>query len=142
MPAFPSLLGAKRHPSFDASHRAPQYKRPNHGQLTGPRIEALEQLKEWVWEVSLNDAWMERLKELKEFRKKHGHCQVPRLQGTGPGSECFVDSCEGALHRALGRWVSNQRYQFRQDGHGSLTAERIELLSAVSGWVWSVKAGE
>lgn len=69
--------------------------------------------------------WSERFKELKAFKKKHGHCLVP-LQGTHESS--------------LGSWVSYQRGEYRRfkesgSACSSMTKTRIKLLEQL-GFVW------
>ena len=63
-----------------------------------------------------NDAqqWNAKFQELKSYRAKHGHCNVPRSVGK------------------LGTWVNNQRHQYRllQEGkQSSITDERVGKLS-------------
>ena len=58
--------------------------------------------------------WGERYSELKGFKLKHGHCNVPRQKG-------------------LGVWVNNQRFLNRK---GKLTDEQVQLLDQI-GFVWN-----
>ena len=58
--------------------------------------------------------WGERYSDLKVFKLKHGHCNVPRQKG-------------------LGVWVNNQRFLNRK---GKLTDEQVQLLDQI-GFVWN-----
>lgn len=58
------------------------------------------------------------IKRLKEFRKEHGHCNVPAKYSKDP---------------ELGRWVARTRYQMKI---GKLTSEEISRLDKI-GFVWS-----
>ena len=70
------------------------------------------------WEMR-EVAWLERLDELVEYRRKHGHCD---LKSQSEGS--------------LGRWA----YTVRQlHLNGKLVPERIEQLTAL-GFCWDAKA--
>jgi hypothetical protein len=70
--------------------------------MTAFRIQALESLGfEWVGKQrtqSNNSAWEERLSELADYRKIHGHCNVPQK---------YSESTK------LARWVSKQRKQYK-----------------------------
>jgi hypothetical protein len=47
--------------------------------MTLSRIQKLESLGfEWEWD-SRGTAWEDRLSELADYRKMHGHCNVPRI---------------------------------------------------------------
>lgn len=68
--------------------------------------------------------WNEHLQELRDFRKKHGHCLVPH---TYPENQ------------SLARWVKRQRRQYKlmQDGDltSAMTQDRVDLLNK-EGFVW------
>ena len=69
-------------------------------------------------------AWNDRYDELDVYKNKHGNCLVPQH---------YPDN------KALGKWVANQRaqYRLRREGkHSHLTEERIKLLNEV-GFEWS-----
>jgi hypothetical protein len=91
--------------------------------ITLPRIQALESLGfEWG-SRGATCTWKDRLSELANYRKLHGHCSVPKRY-----SEITM----------LGRWVANQRHQYRlhQEGKTSpITLPRIQALESL-GFVW------
>jgi hypothetical protein len=60
--------------------------------------------------------WLDQYKNLKSYRKKHGHCNVPALEGS------------------LGKWVNKQRNMFKQE---KMREDWKKLLDE-SGFVWSV----
>jgi len=67
----------------------------------------------------LNEAgWLAMLEKLKEYKKAHGDCNVPKR---------YVDP-------KLGQWVMSQRYHYTQFQEGkktTLTAERLAALQAL-----------
>jgi len=62
------------------------------------------------------ELWDWRYRELKEYREKHGDCNVPESQGS------------------LGIWVRWQRKQYKK---GKLSQERLDLLESI-GFVWDL----
>ena len=65
-------------------------------------------------------SWKQRFKELKAFKRKYGHCNVPRRYQP---------------NLALGKWVSKMRQSKKQ---GILAEDRIIMLDAL-GFVWEMK---
>ena len=61
--------------------------------------------------------WEQRISDLKAFKKKHGHCNVPAEDRTNP---------------ALGRWVANVRQRKKR---GELAEDKIRILDAL-GFCW------
>jgi len=110
--------------SWVRSQRA-QYKKFQDGKdtpMTQERIDALEKIG-FVWK--LQKGWEAQFQLLQEFQKEHGHCQVPRNHSVN--------------NIKLGRWVSNQRVQYKnlKDGRSSsMTHERIDQLNSI-GFDWS-----
>jgi hypothetical protein len=85
--------------------------------MTLSRIQALESLG-FKWD-SLGAFWKDRLSELADYRKIHGHCNVP---------ESYSESAK------LAKWVSNQRRQYKlyQEGKtSSMTLSRIQELESL-----------
>ncbi len=70
--------------------------------------------------LSCLPSWEQRFKELKAFKKAHGHCNVPYNYQPNP---------------ALARWVSNIRHAKK---HGKIAEERIHRLDALC-FFWNLK---
>jgi hypothetical protein len=91
--------------------------------ITPPRIQALEVLGfEWG-SCGATCTWEDRLSELADYRKLHGHCNVPR------------NYSENAK---LGTWVATQRCQYSLHLKGktsSITLPRIQALESL-GFEW------
>jgi hypothetical protein len=87
--------------------------------MTLSQIRELENLGfEWEWD-SRAAAWEDRLSELADYRKIHGHCNIPKIY-----SENFK----------LGEWVATQRYQYRLHEEGKrspMTPFRIQELESL-----------
>ena len=96
------------------------------GRLSAERIAALEQVPGWVWDL-LEADFQENLCALAQFVEREGHARVP---------QSHVELFQGAEFN-LGAWVSIRRRDFRI---GRLSAERIDALEAVPGWVWDGRA--
>eukprot|EP00550_Attheya_septentrionalis_P001317 CAMPEP_0198286796 /NCGR_PEP_ID=MMETSP1449-20131203/5767_1 /TAXON_ID=420275 /ORGANISM="Attheya septentrionalis, Strain CCMP2084" /LENGTH=300 /DNA_ID=CAMNT_0043984603 /DNA_START=342 /DNA_END=1244 /DNA_ORIENTATION=- len=71
----------------------------------------------------LGGAWLERLKELREYKERHGDCLVPKRY---------------APNQTLGNWVNKQRQLYRKYQKGessSMSPERVWVLEEM-GFVW------
>ena len=107
------------------------YRRLKEGKptsLSPDRIHALTTLG-FEWELGGHHeviAWEDRLEDLKEFKKVHGHCNVPQ---------------RWKENRGLGVWIKTQRSYYRKFKQGmkssSLTAERVKALSDL-GFEWEI----
>ena len=90
--------------------------------MTRDRVKALEGIG-FVWDLH-SAVWQERMSELKEFRKSHGHCNVPTAY---------------EANKKLGAWVKCQRRQYKLHLEGNVTTMtpgRIrELESIAFGWL-------
>ena len=113
------------------THQRNFYKKLKEGspsQITEERIKALEKIGfDWSPDRKLNSKWQERYEELIEYKKKYGHCDVPRKYDE---------------NKKLATWVNSQRYFYRnvQSGKQSyITEERIELLQKI-GFRWTKKS--
>lgn len=106
--------------------------------ITQERIEKLDGLGfQWDVRKQANEAaWGRRVAELKKYREVHGDCRVPFQKGEGV--ECDMAGCEGAQHKALGKWVSRQR-AFKKKGGKRMTPARIEELNSIEGWLWDLR---
>jgi hypothetical protein len=92
--------------------------------MTTSRIQALERL-DFEWGV----AWEDRLSELADYHKIHGHCNVPRNYSE---------------NTKLGMWASTQRRNKRLHVEGkksSMTAFRIQALESL-GFEWGSELAE
>jgi hypothetical protein len=92
--------------------------------MTTFRIKELEILG-FEWGFYHGAAWEDRLSELADYRKIHGHCNVPQ---------------NNSENTKLGEWVKNQRKQYRLHQKGetsSMTAFRIKELESLS-FEWEV----
>ena len=70
------------------------------------------------------NSWNERYNELVEFKRVHGHCNVPSVYDENP---------------ALTQWVKRQRYQHTLKSskkHSVLTPARYDMLERI-GFIWS-----
>ena len=74
----------------------------------------------FVWRIVERNAWDCMLDRLLEFKKNHGHCNVPQ---------------KGGENKRLGKWVNTQRTHFKR---GNLIPERIRQLDE-AGFIWNTK---
>ena len=86
--------------------------------MSQKRIELLEKVPGWKWEMFPRQDWMENYNKLIEFKKVHGHPNV------------------GYKTPRLGEWCRSQRKLYKHvlnnDPRGaSLTSERIEMLRRI-----------
>ena len=91
--------------------------------LTPERISKLNKLS-FPWTTRSEQLWQERINDLKQYKKEHGDCMVPRKY---PPNE------------KLAAWVATQRknYNRKQRGETSpLSLARINELEDL-GFVWS-----
>ena len=79
----------------------------------------------WVWDPQEAD-FQANLVVLRGFVDREGHARVPARH---------VETIDGDDHK-LGSWVTSRRAEY---GKGKLSAERIDALEAVPGWVWSAR---
>jgi hypothetical protein len=93
--------------------------------MTDDKEQALEEVG-FVWAKRKGQAsWDEKYKELQEYSRRNGDCNVPTKYANNP---------------ALGRWVSTQRSQnkeFQRDDSTHMNAERYRKLSAL-GFKWNM----
>jgi hypothetical protein len=91
--------------------------------MTTFRIQALESLGfEWG---SHSVAWEDRLRELADYRKIHGHCNVPQ-------------NCSD--HTKLAQWVKTQRKEYRLQAEGKIsqiTTFRVQELDSLD-FEWDI----
>ncbi len=90
--------------------------------MTTFRIQELESLG-FEWD-SYGAAWEDRLSELADYRKIHGHCNVP--------------STRNSEYIKLARWVSTQRRQYNLYVNGKasrMTTFHIQELKSLDFFV-------
>ena len=93
--------------------------------MSDERVTALEDIG-FVWD-SHSAVWSERLQDLVDYKRVHGHCNVPSRY---------------AENRQLAIWVKRQRRQYKfycEKQPSAMTEERINRLNAV-GFEWDLKA--
>jgi hypothetical protein len=110
------------------SYQRQQYKlhiKEKKSFMTLSRIQELESLGfEWG---SCITAWGDRLSELADYRKIHGHCNVPSN-----------NSSNNSENLKLGKWVAYQRQQYRlhvEEKRSQMTLSRIQDLERL-GFEW------
>ncbi|WP_210498210.1 helicase associated domain-containing protein, partial [Vibrio crassostreae] len=92
------------------SSRRTEFKK---GNLSKQKVDALNELGV-AWDVAEHE-WQNGLKELTEFKKEHGHCNVP--------NRCKVGEFN------LGKWLSNRRAEFKK---GSISQYKVDELNSLS----------
>ena len=107
---------SREHAALGRWVAAQRYKR-NIGSLAQAQVEQLERLG-FVWSLG-QQAWEKHFKMLADFKKRHGHCDVP---------------AGWSRNRSLAVWVLNQRHKKKI---GQLAADRVARLEAL-GFSWAV----
>jgi len=100
---------------YESEKTAVYHKKPRHPAAAKPIKPKKKDIK-----------WMDTLRQLKEYRKVHGDCLVPRGFDSNP---------------RLASWVAEQRKQFKllSDGkQSSITLERISLLNEID-FAWNAQ---
>jgi superfamily II DNA or RNA helicase len=91
--------------------------------LSSERITLLEGIGfEWTLIYQDEEIWKQRVKELKEFKKQYGDCQVPQT---------FPDNPQ------LGNWMISVRSRYRK---GKLSPKKIKELESL-GFPWKIGKG-
>lgn len=95
------------------------------GQLKESRIKKLESIG-FSWELHMD--WDSRMQQLRVFKAKYGHCNVPQqIKMNGKGR---VGTC------SLGTWVTMQRMKRRS---GRLSERQMQQLDTI-GFSWGLHA--
>ncbi len=89
-----------------------------HNRLSKDRIAELDRIG-FVWSINVRPEWESYFKKLEAFKKKHGHCNVPKVYPQDPGFAC---------------WVHNMPARKRRKGLDRTTIRRLTEL----GFCWSV----
>ncbi len=95
-----------------------QRTRKRQGKLSRRRIETLEGIRGWSWNL-LETTWEENFERVRSFADRVGHSRV---------SQGYEDD-----DVPLGRWVSEQRQAYRE---GTLDPGRARRLAELPGWAW------
>lgn len=97
-------------------------KQGKQSHMTPERANELDRIG-FCWDTH-EATWLERLRELTEYKETHGHCNVPTSYTNNP---------------KLGTWLNHQRRQFKRLKEGKpchITMERVKALE-ILGFVWS-----
>ena len=108
------------------------YKGKGSGKMTDTRIQVLESLRvEWIVFSPFAPRWDEYFKDLKAFKAKHGHINVPRRQ---------------PAYRELGEWLESQRRGYQRFNalgvaKGGLSLIHVQLLEGI-GIDWTLSKSD
>ena len=94
---------------------AKRYKRP----IMAERAKRLDEIG-FVWMLIEPMSWEKMFAALVEFKKVHGHCNVPQKAGE---------------HRRLGKWVNSQRTAYYRGKIKPARKQQLDLL----GFVWNLR---
>ena len=94
---------------------AKRYKRP----IMAERAKRLDEIG-FVWVLVEPMAWEKMFAALVEFKKVHGHCNVPQKSGE---------------NKRLGKWVNTQRTHYKRR---TLRHDRKQQLDSI-GFVWNLR---
>jgi superfamily II DNA or RNA helicase len=97
-----------------------QRRRKAEGTITQEQLQRLEALTRWSWNP-IEDDWHETYEELLSFIDTHGHGRPNRLD---------------PQESELAQWIGVQRSAYKDK---KISAERVELLEKVPGWLWSAR---
>jgi len=109
-----------------------EYKLYQEGRKTSMTLERIQKLEsagfQWAKRKGA-EAWEAKFEELVQYRKEHGDCLVPTKY---------------AENKALGRWVSTQRAQYKlweeeKKRACTLTKDRVKRLNKL-GFVWRLQS--
>jgi superfamily II DNA or RNA helicase len=92
-----------------------QRQKKKKNKLSDDKIKLLEKLKDWIWEVDLDEKWMKKYNSLKEY-----------LQNNDFSSQ---------LNKNFGCWINKQRQKKKEN---KLSEKQIQLLEELKGWFWKV----
>jgi len=99
---------------------AKRYKRP----IIAERAKRLDEIG-FSWMLVEPMGWEKMYAALVEFKRAHGHCNVPQKSRENKSLE----------QKRLGKWVNTQR---TQNYRGKLLADRKQLLDSI-GFVWNLR---
>ncbi len=97
-----------------------QRRRKAEGTITQDQVQRLEELTRWSWNP-IEDDWYETYEELLSFIDTNGHGRPSKLD---------------PQESELAQWIGIQRSAYKDK---KISAERVELLEKVPGWLWSAR---
>jgi superfamily II DNA or RNA helicase len=103
-----------------------QRKNKKKDKLDENRIEQLELIIGWEWELDLDAVWINNYNEVKKWYDEHNSQK--------PSSES-----KDAEEKRLGKWCGTQRTNKK---NGKLDEDRIEQLELIVGWKWTRQGKE
>ena len=101
--------------------------------LLNEQIRMLEEIPEWSWDPR-ETAWHKGHSTVLAFIDTHNRTPILKSQGGSNGSPAIFYGEENEVYAAT--WINTQRSAKRL---GRLSAEQIQLLEAIPGWVWDIK---
>jgi len=100
-----------------------QYKRNNI--LDKPKINKLESLTGWLWELDLDECWNINYELLKTYMTKEKQCPV----------RSYITDCGVKI----GSWINRQRTNKKKN---KLDKTKINKLESLAGWFWELDLDE
>jgi superfamily II DNA or RNA helicase len=97
-----------------------QRRRKAEGTITQDQVQRLKELTRWSWNP-IEDDWYETCEELLSFIDTNGHGRPSKLD---------------PQESELAQWIGVQRSAYKDK---KISAERVELLEKVPGWLWSAR---
>jgi superfamily II DNA or RNA helicase len=91
------------------------------GELSSERIQQIESIEGWVWNI-LEADFQEGLKKLNEYVKQNHNARVHGQYTDEDGYN-------------LGQWVSSRRMSYMRK-KGELSSDHKQQLESIEGWVW------
>ena len=84
--------------------------------ISKERIEILESIPNWKWQIDFQDKWLQKFKLVKKFADEYKHLPT-----------------RGEIDQKLVEWIITQKVRQFQ---GKMLKERENLLSSLAGWKW------
>jgi hypothetical protein len=100
------------------SHQREHYKK---NKLSKERIDKLNELEWWFWDINLEKIWDDKFEKLVKFYN---------INKTLPNSKS-----KDTIESKLGKWVLKQRSNYKDK---NISDERIEKLEKLEWWVWEI----
>jgi hypothetical protein len=98
-------------------------KENGRSKITKERIELLESLPNWMWELDLDKIWNDKFLEIKRFIDNNKKFPSPNSKNKDENQ--------------LGRWIHTQKaIKKGKDVGAELSMEKIKLLESLTNWEW------